>query len=99
MKTTINLDDELYRKLVNEALKKYGNTRSLSKVINENIASHLKEKELGIVSKKVEDEDIKKRKSITEETAGLWKGMKMSGAEYVRKLRDESEKRFKRLGI
>jgi predicted CopG family antitoxin len=28
MKTTINLDDDLYRRLVKEAVEKYGNTKS-----------------------------------------------------------------------
>ena len=37
MKTTITLDDELYRKLVKEALEKYGSTRKLSFLINEKL--------------------------------------------------------------
>lgn len=98
MKTTINLEDELYRKLVNEALKKYGNTRSLSKVVNENIASHLKEKESGIESRKLKDEEIKRRLEIVRRSAGSWK-IKETGAEYVRKLRDESEGRRRRMGL
>jgi metal-responsive CopG/Arc/MetJ family transcriptional regulator len=92
MKTTINLEDELYRKLVNEALKKYGNTRSLSKVVNENIASHLKEKES--MSKDKE----RKEASVAKETFGIWK-TKETGVEYVKKLRDESEKRLKKMGL
>lgn len=98
MRTTVNLEDELYKRLVNEALKKYGNTRNLSKIINENIASHLREKELGIEPKKLKRGEIKKVKSVIEETFGAW-GPGPSGAEYVKKLRRESEKRLKRLGL
>lgn len=98
MKTTINLEDELYRKLVNEALKKYGNTRSLSKIVNENIASHMKEKESGMVSERSEDEEIKRRLGIVRRSAGSWK-IRETGAEYVRKIRRDSEKKLKRMGL
>lgn len=37
VKTTIILDDELYRELVQEALERYGSTRKLSKLINEKL--------------------------------------------------------------
>lgn len=37
MKTTITLEDELYKKLVREALEKYGSTRKLSLLINEKL--------------------------------------------------------------
>jgi len=37
VKTTIVLDDELYRKLVKEALDKYGTTRKLSLLINQKL--------------------------------------------------------------
>ncbi len=37
-------------------------------------------------------------KSIISKTAGIWKS-KGSGVEYVRKIRDEEEKRLKRLGL
>jgi ribosomal protein L7Ae-like RNA K-turn-binding protein len=37
VKTTIILDDELYKKLVQEALEKYGSTRKLSQLINEKL--------------------------------------------------------------
>ncbi len=39
---------------------------------------------------KVEDDIIKK-------TAGIWKDMKETGAEYQRRIRKESEKRLRRL--
>jgi hypothetical protein len=41
-------------------------------------------------------EERRKSIDIVEKTAGLWK-IKESGSEYVRRLRKESEKRFKRL--
>jgi predicted CopG family antitoxin len=37
VKTTIILDDELYKKLVQEALEKYGTTKKLSQLINEKL--------------------------------------------------------------
>jgi len=37
VKTTIILDDELYKELVKEALEKYGTTRKLSELINEKL--------------------------------------------------------------
>jgi len=89
VKTTINLENEIYKKLVKEAVEKYGTTRTLSKLINEKL-------------KRADITEIKKEKEksidIVEKTAGLWK-IKESGAEYVRRLRKESEKRFERLGI
>jgi len=86
-KTTINLDDELYKKLVKEAVEKYGTTRTLSKLINEK----LKRAELAPMAKE-------RKIDIVERTFGSW-GHGPSGKEYVRKLRKESEKRLKRLGI
>ncbi|RLE86688.1 MAG: hypothetical protein DRJ49_07470, partial [Thermoprotei archaeon] len=35
VKTTIILEDDLYKELVKEALERYGTTRKLSKLINE----------------------------------------------------------------
>ena len=37
VKTTIILEDELYKRLVKEALEKYGTTRKLSFLINEKL--------------------------------------------------------------
>ncbi len=37
VKTTIILDDDLYKELVREALERYGSTRKLSKLINEKL--------------------------------------------------------------
>ena len=88
-KITINLEDDIYKKLVKEAVEKYGTTRTLSRLINEK----LKKAEI----MKMNEEKLKKT-DIVEKTAGLWK-IKETGSEYVRKLRKEDEKRFKRLGI
>ncbi|HLD75818.1 MAG TPA: hypothetical protein VI874_02275 [Candidatus Norongarragalinales archaeon] len=35
MKTTILLEEAVYRRVVEEAVKKYGNTRSISTIVNE----------------------------------------------------------------
>jgi hypothetical protein len=37
VKTTINLDTQVYRELVKEALEKYGTTKTLSRIINEKL--------------------------------------------------------------
>lgn len=34
VKTTINLDDEIYAEIVKESIEKYGSTRNMSKIIN-----------------------------------------------------------------
>jgi hypothetical protein len=35
VKTTINLDDEIYAEIVKESIEKYGSTRIMSKIINQ----------------------------------------------------------------
>jgi metal-responsive CopG/Arc/MetJ family transcriptional regulator len=37
VKTRVILEDELYKKLVQEAIEKYGSTRKLSKLINQKL--------------------------------------------------------------
>ncbi len=37
VKTTINLDDELYTEIVKESIEKYGSTRNISKIINQRL--------------------------------------------------------------
>jgi predicted CopG family antitoxin len=37
VKTTINLDTEVYRMLVKEAVEKYGTTKTLSRLINDKL--------------------------------------------------------------
>jgi len=41
VKTTVNLDDDLYRRAVSESVRRYGNTRSLSTVINDLLRNSL----------------------------------------------------------
>ncbi len=81
VKTTINLDTEVYTALVEEAVRKYGTTKKLSRLINEKLRAR-RRPTIG----------------ITERTFGIWK-MKETGAEYVRRIRTETEKREKKLGI
>jgi hypothetical protein len=42
MKTSVVIEDELYRKLVNGAVKKYGNTKSISKLLNDILRKEFK---------------------------------------------------------
>ena len=37
VKTTINLDDEIYAEIVKESVEKYGSTRNMSKIINQRL--------------------------------------------------------------
>lgn len=37
VKTTINLDDEIYAEIVKESIEKYGSTRNMSKIINQRL--------------------------------------------------------------
>jgi len=37
VKTTVIIDDEIYRELVEEAVDRYGSTRTLSRLINEKL--------------------------------------------------------------
>ncbi len=57
VKTTINLDTDVYRELVSEAVAKYGTTKTLSKLINEKLKMA---KNRGIID-------------IVKKTAGIWK--------------------------
>lgn len=95
VKATINFDDELYRRLIKETVERYGKMRGFSKLVNEKLK---KVEGVDITPSKKESDEMEKRSDIVERTFGIWK-MKETGTEYVRKLRKESEKRFKRLGI
>lgn len=57
VKTTINIDTEVYRLLIEEAVEKYGTTKTLSKIINEKLKGRRAKESLDIVK----------------ETAGMWK--------------------------
>jgi hypothetical protein len=92
MKTTVNLDDDLYKKLVKETVEKYGNTKKLSKLINEKL-----ERAEGLVDRTNSDE-IKRRLKILRESAGSWK-IKEIGKEYVKKIRKGWSKRLATAGL
>jgi hypothetical protein len=81
VKTTINLDTQIYRELVKEALERYGTTKNLSRLINEKLA--------GMKKNSTGSDDIFKK------TFGMWK-IKETGAEYTRRIRAEGEKRMAR---
>lgn len=89
VKTTVNIEDEVYRRLVKEAVERYGNTKSFSKLINEK----LKRRETETSKSRV-----KERSNIVERSFGIWK-MKESSKMYVRKIRDEEEGRLKKMGL
>ena len=85
VKTTINLDDELYKKLIDESIQRFGSTKKLSFLINEKL-------------RKLESK-IEKEKGIVEKTFGIWKNLKIQSEKYVEKIRKESEERLKRLEV
>jgi hypothetical protein len=37
VKTTINIEDELYEEIVRESIKKYGSTKNISRIINQRL--------------------------------------------------------------
>ncbi|AGO60780.1 MULTISPECIES: hypothetical protein [Ferroplasma] len=39
VKTTINLDDEIYAEIVRESIEKYGSTKNMSKIINQRLGN------------------------------------------------------------
>jgi hypothetical protein len=86
VKTTIDLDEEIYKKLIEESTKRFGSAKKISFLINEKL-------------KKAETQLELPKSMIAEKTFGLWKDWKISSEKYVRKLRKESEKRLKRLKI
>ncbi len=92
MKTTINLNDDLYKRLVKETVERYGNTKNLSKLINEKLG---KAEGLGGAT---DSDEIKSRLKILRESAGSWKTDE-SGKEYVKEIRRGWGKRLKRADL
>ena len=41
VKTTINLDDEIYAEIIKESIEKYGSTKNMSKIINQQLRSRM----------------------------------------------------------
>lgn len=39
VKTTINLDDDIYAEIVKESIEKYGSTKNISKIINQRLGN------------------------------------------------------------
>jgi predicted CopG family antitoxin len=77
VKTTINLDTQVYRELVKEAVERYGTTKTLSKLINEKLREALGKK---------------KNKDILERSFGIWKG-KEDSVTYQRRIRKEWDRK------
>lgn len=85
------IEDELLRKFKEEAMRKFGYTRGAFSIA----AREAFIKWLNLEgSREKEIEDFKKALG---EAAGMWKGE--SGYRYVKKMRRESERRLKRLGL
>ena len=75
VKTTITIEDDLYKKLAKEAVDRYGTVRTLSRLINE----------------KLREDKVKVSpgtKGLVEKAFGSLK-INVSGEEYVKKLRKE----------
>ncbi|MCL4365471.1 MAG: hypothetical protein M1569_03420 [Candidatus Marsarchaeota archaeon] len=81
VKTTVNLDTEVYGKLVSEAVEKYGTTKTLSRIINEKLRASAVVKKPGY--------------DIVKKTGGMWK-VKETGSGYTTRIRSEWERRHER---
>jgi len=91
VKTTVNLREDIYKKLVREAVEKYGNTKNLSKLINEKL-----EKAENKTFGKPDSDQIRKRLNIVKESAGSWK-IRKTGKEYVKEIRAGWKRRLKEM--
>jgi len=85
VKTTITLEDALYKKLVEESLDRYGKTRNLSKLINEKL-------------KFAQMQPPGRMPENVRESFGCWKTSE-TGSDYVTRLRKQSERRLTRLNV
>ena len=92
MKTTINLNDDLYKRLVKETVERYGNTKNLSRLINERL-----ERAEGLAYR-TDSDDMKKRLKTLRESAGSW-NISKSGKEYVTVIRRGWSKRLNQAGL
>ncbi|MGP6208051.1 hypothetical protein ACNF42_08515 [Cuniculiplasma sp. SKW3] len=41
VKTTINLDEDIYAEIVKESIEKYGSTKNISKIINQHLRGRM----------------------------------------------------------
>jgi hypothetical protein len=87
----VNIEEELLRKFKEEAMKRFGYTRgALTIAAREALKKWL-------------ESDIEKEKRLEkfyktlDEAAGIWTGEE--GSKFVRKIRKESEKRLKKMGL
>jgi hypothetical protein len=92
LKTTVNLNDDLYKRLVKETVERYGNTKNLSRLINEKLG---RAEGLGGT---IDSDEKKSRLKILRDSAGSWK-IDESGKEYVKEIRRGWGKRLKRSGL
>jgi hypothetical protein len=87
----VSIEEELLKKFKEEAFKKFGYTRGALSVA----AREAFKKWLEFDTSK--DKKFEEFSKALKEVAGIWKGEK--GYEYVRKIRKDSEKRLKRIGV
>ncbi len=80
VKTTILLDDDIYRQLVDESIEKYGSTRKLSRLINERLrrsqarVEQVREKRSTIkLGRELKEQEIEKMVEEGWEAAVRWK--------------------------
>jgi predicted CopG family antitoxin len=69
-RTTILLDEDIYRRLVEESLRKHGTTKAISKVVNELLKKALKNREEILdllLSKKVAKTSVKEFENFRRE--------------------------------
>jgi ATP-dependent Clp protease ATP-binding subunit ClpA len=94
VKTTVVFKDELYKRLVKEAVDRYGTSRTLSRLINEKLEASISTK----LSSKDEAREIERRLDVVRRSAGSWK-ISESGKEYTRKIRKGWGKRLERMDL
>ena len=87
----ISIEEGLLKKFREEAMKKFGYTKGALSIA----AREAFKKWLELDTNK--DKKVEEFSKALEEVAGIWKGEK--GYEYIRKIRKDSEKRLKRIGI
>ena len=87
----VSIEEELLKKFKEEALKRFGYTKGALSIA----AREAFKKWLEFDTNK--EKKVEEFSKALEEVSGIWKGEK--GYEYVRKIRKDSEKRLKRIGI
>ena len=67
VKTTVLIDDDLYKKLVDECVRRYGSTRKLSKLINEKIRLAYKYEQIADTEKKAKNVRLRLGRDLSPE--------------------------------